>query len=117
MRACPACGASNGPDDDFCGNCGAYLGWSSERPAAASARTPEEVNAPEAEASSALPATDAASAEGSSGPTAADTRPPAEESRTAGRAEGRRTTRTDTDARPVQAPPVPRTAPTASGDS
>ncbi|SFY51355.1 hypothetical protein STEPF1_04612 [Streptomyces sp. F-1] len=30
MRACPACGASNGPDDDFCGNCGAYLGWSAE---------------------------------------------------------------------------------------
>ncbi|NDK29888.1 zinc ribbon domain-containing protein [Streptomyces sp. TR1341] len=117
MRACPACGASNGPDDDFCGNCGAYLGWSSERPAAASARTPEEVNAPEGEGSSALPATDSASAEGSSGPMAADTRPPAEESRTAGRAEGRRTTRTDTDARPVQAPPVPRTAPTASGES
>lgn len=28
MRACPACGASNGSTDDFCGNCGAYLGWS-----------------------------------------------------------------------------------------
>ncbi|WBO68386.1 NADase-type glycan-binding domain-containing protein [Streptomyces camelliae] len=30
MRACPACGASNDPADDFCGNCGAYLGWSEE---------------------------------------------------------------------------------------
>lgn len=38
MRACPACGASNGPDDDFCGNCGAYLGWSAE--AGRSAREP-----------------------------------------------------------------------------
>ena len=117
MRACPTCGASNGPDDDFCGNCGAYLGWSSERPAAASTRTPEEVDAPENDTSSALPATDSVSAEGSSGSPSAATRPPAEDSRTAGPAEERRTTRTDTDARPVQAPPVPRTAPTASGDS
>lgn len=28
MRACPVCGASNGSTDDFCGNCGSYLGWS-----------------------------------------------------------------------------------------
>ncbi|MEV0639446.1 zinc ribbon domain-containing protein [Streptomyces sp. NPDC050619] len=33
MRACPACGASNGSTDDFCGNCGAYLGWSDPTPA------------------------------------------------------------------------------------
>lgn len=33
MRACPSCGASNGPTDDFCGNCGAYLGWSDTTPA------------------------------------------------------------------------------------
>ena len=32
MRACPACGASNDPTDDFCGNCGAYLGWSDDPP-------------------------------------------------------------------------------------
>ncbi|CAL9610445.1 hypothetical protein SUDANB106_05632 [Streptomyces sp. enrichment culture] len=32
MRACPACGTSNGPDDDFCGNCGTYLGWSHTPP-------------------------------------------------------------------------------------
>ena len=32
MRACPSCGASNGPTDDFCGNCGAYLGWSDTSP-------------------------------------------------------------------------------------
>ncbi|NEB74861.1 zinc-ribbon domain-containing protein, partial [Streptomyces sp. SID14478] len=30
MRECPACGASNGDTDDFCGNCGSYLGWSDE---------------------------------------------------------------------------------------
>ncbi|MFF1923895.1 zinc ribbon domain-containing protein [Streptomyces sp. NPDC058221] len=32
MRACPTCGASNGSGDDFCGNCGAYLGWSDTTP-------------------------------------------------------------------------------------
>ncbi|MEU6943054.1 zinc ribbon domain-containing protein [Streptomyces rubiginosohelvolus] len=26
MRSCPACGTANREDDDFCGNCGAYLG-------------------------------------------------------------------------------------------
>ncbi|MFW6720205.1 NADase-type glycan-binding domain-containing protein [Streptomyces sp. MAR4 CNY-716] len=34
MRKCPVCGASNGAGDDFCGNCGAYLGWSETAPAA-----------------------------------------------------------------------------------
>lgn len=33
MRACSACGASYGSEDDFCGNCGAYLGWSDTSPA------------------------------------------------------------------------------------
>lgn len=33
MRACPSCGASNSPTDDFCGNCGAYLAWSDPKPA------------------------------------------------------------------------------------
>ncbi|MFP8885367.1 zinc ribbon domain-containing protein [Streptomyces mangrovi] len=33
MHVCPACGTSNGPGDDFCGNCGAYLGWSDTPPA------------------------------------------------------------------------------------
>ena len=28
MSACPACGVPNDPSDDFCGNCGTYLGWS-----------------------------------------------------------------------------------------
>ncbi|SCE24662.1 zinc-ribbon domain-containing protein, partial [Streptomyces sp. DpondAA-F4a] len=32
MRSCPACGSANGESDDFCGNCGSYLGWSQERP-------------------------------------------------------------------------------------
>lgn len=30
MRSCPACGSANGENDDFCGNCGSYLGWSQE---------------------------------------------------------------------------------------
>nr|WP_199926056.1 zinc ribbon domain-containing protein [Streptomyces sp. NRRL S-495] len=36
MRECPACGASNGPTDSFCGNCGSYLDWS-DTPAAPAA--------------------------------------------------------------------------------
>ncbi|MGW1286706.1 zinc-ribbon domain-containing protein, partial [Streptomyces sp. NPDC002586] len=42
MRACPVCGASNAPDDDFCSNCGSYLGWSEEgsRGTSASTTTP-----------------------------------------------------------------------------
>ncbi|HEX5495651.1 MAG TPA: zinc ribbon domain-containing protein, partial [Mycobacteriales bacterium] len=27
MRPCPQCGAQAQGDDDFCGNCGTYLGW------------------------------------------------------------------------------------------
>ncbi|WP_406475458.1 NADase-type glycan-binding domain-containing protein [Streptomyces sp. NBC_01615] len=47
MRACPACGASNSSTDDFCGNCGAYLGWSDTTPAATTPRsTPLEPSAP-----------------------------------------------------------------------
>ncbi|MFF7097124.1 zinc-ribbon domain-containing protein [Streptomyces rubradiris] len=40
MRACPSCGASNGPTDDFCGNCGAYLGWSDSGPATSTPARP-----------------------------------------------------------------------------
>ncbi|MGW4705348.1 zinc ribbon domain-containing protein, partial [Streptomyces sp. NPDC004285] len=32
MRDCPVCGASNAPTEDFCHNCGSYLGWSDEAP-------------------------------------------------------------------------------------
>lgn len=34
MRACPVCGSANDPTDDFCGNCGSYLGWSDTEEAA-----------------------------------------------------------------------------------
>ncbi len=37
MRSCPACGTANGESDDFCGNCGGYLGWSSQPAADANA--------------------------------------------------------------------------------
>ncbi|MFE9722755.1 zinc ribbon domain-containing protein [Streptomyces sp. NPDC005794] len=40
MRECPVCGASNGATDDFCGNCGSYLGWSEAGAAARTERTP-----------------------------------------------------------------------------
>ncbi|SES29891.1 zinc-ribbon domain-containing protein [Lentzea xinjiangensis] len=30
VRSCPQCGASVQDGDDFCGNCGTYLGWSAE---------------------------------------------------------------------------------------
>ncbi|MFF9484562.1 NADase-type glycan-binding domain-containing protein [Streptomyces sp. NPDC014676] len=42
MRACPACGASNDPTDDFCGNCGTYLGWSDTPSAPSRATTPAD---------------------------------------------------------------------------
>lgn len=123
MRACPACGASNGPDDDFCGNCGAYLGWSSE----GAARTPAADDGPAEDGGSTSPAsspaaTDTGSADepasaGSPG-AAADARPRAEEPGTARRTEEGRTTRTGgaaDDTGDVPAPPAPRTAPAASG--
>ncbi|WP_328913261.1 MULTISPECIES: NADase-type glycan-binding domain-containing protein [unclassified Streptomyces] len=54
MRDCPTCGASNGPADDFCGNCGSYLGWShdpqgaSEPTTAPAAQTADGTSAPPA---------------------------------------------------------------------
>ncbi|CAM5740739.1 hypothetical protein SHIRM173S_04329 [Streptomyces hirsutus] len=41
MRVCPECGASNGPTDDFCGNCGAYVGWSNSTAASGTAASSE----------------------------------------------------------------------------
>lgn len=37
MRSCPNCGASVADNDDFCGNCGTYLGW--VQPPSPAART------------------------------------------------------------------------------
>ncbi|MYV71702.1 zinc-ribbon domain-containing protein, partial [Streptomyces sp. SID2131] len=74
MRACPSCGAANDPADDFCGNCGAYLGWSDEpaRPGTAGG-TPSPGGTPESTGGSA--GTDgpestsaSASADGAGGP-------------------------------------------------
>ncbi|EFE77720.1 hypothetical protein SSIG_05308 [Streptomyces filamentosus NRRL 11379] len=47
MRSCPACGTANGESDDFCGNCGSYLGWSSEPVRPGRARESEPVPEPE----------------------------------------------------------------------
>ncbi|NUV40586.1 zinc ribbon domain-containing protein [Streptomyces sp. CAI-24] len=49
MRSCPACGTANREDDDFCGNCGAYLGWSTEARRTPAAREPEPAPAPRPE--------------------------------------------------------------------
>ncbi|MFI1650556.1 NADase-type glycan-binding domain-containing protein [Streptomyces avidinii] len=69
MRACPVCGSSNGATDDFCGNCGAYLGWSGSAPA----RSPA---APEAGAPG--PADDARpAAESAPAPATTGSAPPA----------------------------------------
>ncbi|GGS08801.1 hypothetical protein GCM10010221_00760 [Streptomyces parvus] len=46
MRSCPACGTANGESDDFCGNCGSYLGWSSEPVRRGRTREPEPVPEP-----------------------------------------------------------------------
>ncbi len=46
MRSCPACGTANGESDDFCGNCGSYLGWSSEPVRRGRTREPEPVQEP-----------------------------------------------------------------------
>ncbi|MEU6261264.1 zinc ribbon domain-containing protein [Streptomyces sp. NPDC047043] len=94
MRACPACGASNGPTDDFCGNCGAYLGWSdstatpgssasgtatsdteSSSTAASSTATSSPVSEPPATSTSAEPPAASAPAESSAPGTPAE--PPA----------------------------------------
>ncbi|MGV9789425.1 NADase-type glycan-binding domain-containing protein [Streptomyces sp. NPDC003435] len=49
MRECPACGASNEATDDFCWNCGSYLGWSEGSPRARgeAADAPAEPERPE----------------------------------------------------------------------
>ncbi|MFD4025473.1 zinc ribbon domain-containing protein [Streptomyces sp. NPDC058576] len=63
MRSCPACGTANGETDDFCGNCGGYLGWSSQpvRPTRTPAPEPEAEPEPEpvAEPAAAAPVAEA----------------------------------------------------------
>jgi zinc-ribbon domain len=40
VRSCPNCGASVADNDDFCGNCGTYLGWARPEPPAAQTARP-----------------------------------------------------------------------------
>lgn len=63
MRSCPACGTANGETDDFCGNCGSYLGWSDQTPATPPAPRPApEPGAPPAPAPAPEPAPEPAPA-------------------------------------------------------
>lgn len=43
VRSCPQCGASVQDGDDFCGNCGTYLGWTAEAARSERAGTGEVV--------------------------------------------------------------------------
>jgi len=80
LRACPVCGASNGVTDDFCGNCGTYLGWSEGT--APRATAPEPVDSrPPADAESDPPGPSGADP---SPPEPAATRTPPPEARPAG---------------------------------
>ncbi|GAA1879428.1 zinc ribbon domain-containing protein [Streptantibioticus ferralitis] len=94
MRTCPDCGSANGDGDDFCGNCGAYLGWSratsTTGPAAASS-SPSAPAEPrrrdEKEAAPGGPAADAradASAADTGKPSASPARSPAPDAEPAG---------------------------------
>ncbi|MGW7710727.1 NADase-type glycan-binding domain-containing protein [Streptomyces sp. NPDC054771] len=93
MRSCPACGTANREDDEFCGNCGSYLGWSSR----ASRSTPAAME----------PA-------GPSDPVGpAEPEVPAAEPATGAPAEPATGTVPETEAPPAPSPPAPRPEPTA----
>lgn len=53
-RPCPSCGAANAEDEDFCGSCGTYLGWSTR--ARPGAPAPEPPAAPDTPAPAPAPA-------------------------------------------------------------
>ncbi|MGW2106931.1 NADase-type glycan-binding domain-containing protein [Streptomyces sp. NPDC001948] len=74
MRSCPACGTANREDDEFCGNCGSYLGFSSPTPRTAPAAAEPAAPAREPAAPAAEPAAPAADPAGPSAPA----RPPAD---------------------------------------
>lgn len=65
MPVCPDCGTANGEGDDFCGNCGAYLGWSrtaAAAPASAAPARSEPAPAPTAAVAETAPTAPAAPA-------------------------------------------------------
>ncbi len=123
MRSCPACGTPNGESDDFCGNCGTYLGWSSEP--VRRGRTPEAEVVPEpAHEPTAKPEAPAPVPERrpASEPEPARTAEPAPAPGPEAGAGGRlpeaepappATARPETPARPEQPPKPPRSAPPA----
>ncbi|WLQ50179.1 zinc ribbon domain-containing protein [Streptomyces poriferorum] len=55
-RSCPACGAANEEDEDFCGSCGTYLGGSSSRRARTAEPVPEAEPEPESDDPPSVPA-------------------------------------------------------------
>ncbi|MEU2228127.1 zinc ribbon domain-containing protein [Streptomyces sp. NPDC018347] len=104
MRACPSCGASNGLTDDFCGNCGAYLGWSDTRPAPAAPQDPEPTPPPATPEPTPPPATPGPAPTQAPTPASTPTERPAGGSRTERR-------QRNTEAATSPAPPAPRPAP------
>ncbi|WP_371515576.1 zinc-ribbon domain-containing protein [Kitasatospora sp. NBC_01300] len=107
MRTCPECGVANEDGDDFCGNCGAYLGWSgtaaatsaAPAPAAPASAAPAAAANPPA-ASPAAPPAGAAREESPARPSAAPAEPPA--------------ARPAEPARPPAAAPTPKPTPAAA---
>ncbi|MFJ3219211.1 NADase-type glycan-binding domain-containing protein [Kitasatospora sp. NPDC086801] len=82
MRTCPECGVANEDGDDFCGNCGAYLGWSGTAAATSAApasAAPTSAAAPPAAAAqpAAAPPAAAARAEPPARPSSAPAARPA----------------------------------------
>lgn len=110
MPVCPECGTANGEGDDFCGNCGAYLGWSRAAGTAQAAPTA---------APTAVPAPAKAEPEPTPVPVAEPAPAPTEATR---RGATRRTARSRPEAAPevraeagteapAQQPPAPRAEP------
>lgn len=59
MRSCPACGATVADTDDFCGNCGTYLGWgkdAGDTPATAHGARPDDARTGDGQPTAVQPA-------------------------------------------------------------
>ncbi|MFE4481224.1 MULTISPECIES: NADase-type glycan-binding domain-containing protein [Streptomycetaceae] len=121
MPVCPECGTANGEGDDFCGNCGAYLGWSRTAGAASAAPAPAQAESVPAPAPKPTPAP---TPEPTPAPEPKPASAPAEPVR---RSASRRTARAEPEAKneakqeakdrvEASQPPVPAAEPPAAAD-